>query len=113
MGHKENITRPHPFMLHRYDGTKTVTIIVDWPTDFNALDESQIKLECIQDAEKDTKEYLGAELSVCGEKTHVLQVTDLLHPIVSASFKIKAEPKHIVVKLKKAEVKSWYSLRKE
>ena len=88
---------------------------MDWPKDFDTLDESQLTLECIQtsDPEKDPVEHLGVQLSVSGADTHVLQVNDLLNPIASASFKIKAAPRHIVLKLKKAEVKSWYSLKKD
>ena len=106
------VTKPCPFIFHRYDGKKTVTVIVDWPTDFDTLDKSQIELECTETG--DSSELLGVLLSAHrGDCTHVLQVTDLLYPIASASFKIKTETRHIVVKLKKAEVKSWYSLRKE
>ena len=92
-----------------------MTIIVDWPKEFDTLDEKQLALECIQTTEpaKDPAEYLGVQLSVTGADTHVLRVNDLLHPIASASFKIKAGPRHIVLKLKKAEVKSWYSLKKD
>ena len=92
-----------------------MTIIVDWPKEFDTLVETQLTLECIQtsDPAKDPAEYLGVQLSVTSENTHVLRVNDLLHPIVSASFKIKAGPRHIVLKLRKADVKSWYSLKKD
>jgi hypothetical protein len=94
-----------------YDGKK-VTVIVDWPAEFDSLDDSQIELICTGSG--DPIGHLGVQLSVHGGKhTHVLRMDDLLHPIASASFKLKAKTRHIVVKMKKAEVQSWYALKKD
>jgi len=96
-----------------YDGKK-VTVIVDWPEEFDSLDDSQVEIICTGSNLGEPSGHLGVQLSIYGGKhPYVLRMDDLLHPIASASFKVKAEPRHIVVKLKKAEVQSWYALKKD